>query len=448
MSKKLVIFILVLSPLLSIAQSGLNGANSPFSRFGIGDLNEPGFMHLRQMGNITASYADAYHLNIANPATYSYLRATSFEIGVESRFSSYNDGSVQESTGSGRLSYMALGFPLRNPINNLLEGQQRDLNIGMAFFLLPVSTVAYDISLEEDDSNIGRYRRSFRGEGGIYKVGWGTGVKYKNFSAGLNLGVNFGKITNERFTTFLDNLGAYNNIFSSDFNVRGFDYNFGVLYQHVLNKEVLTDLSEGKSIKAINFGLTAKNKTSFTGEEEIFFRNELVSPFISSQSLTDTLRQETRSIAGSTLPSEYSFGLTYISGAKFAVGINYGITRWSEYQNIATPQALSNTKRYSIGGYYRPNPASITSFFERVYYRFGLYYKEDPRSIESQNIDTYGVSLGLGLPFVFQRKVSHLSLGFDYGTRGTTEILKENFFKVSLGFTFNDDEWFIKRKFN
>lgn len=99
-------------------------------------------MHLRQMGNISASFADGYSLNIVNPASYGFLSATSFEIGVESKFSYYNDGENTENTGSGRLSYMALGFPLSNPINQLLEKQKKKTSIGMAFYMAPVSTVA------------------------------------------------------------------------------------------------------------------------------------------------------------------------------------------------------------------------------------------------------------------------------------------------------------------
>jgi len=290
MKRQLFILMIIIGPALAIAQSGLNGANSPFSRFGIGDINDPEFMHLRLMGNISASFADGYHLNIANPASYSYLAATSFEMGVESRFSSYDDGEVQESTSSGRLSYMGLGFPLRNPINNLLENEKRDWNIGMAFFMLPVSTVAYDLSLDESDPDIGDYRRVFRGQGGVYKVGFGSGVKYKNFSAGVNFGFNFGNILNQRITTFPDNIGAFNNNFSSEYNVRGADYTLGAIYQLVLNKEIVKDLTQGKSIKALNFGFTAKNKSNFNGEEEIFFRNELASPSRLSEAIVEFIR--------------------------------------------------------------------------------------------------------------------------------------------------------------
>jgi len=443
MNSRINIFLFLLISTLGYSQNGLN---SPFSRFGLGDLNDQGFMHLRQMGNISASFADAYHLNIVNPASYAYLKATSFEIGVESKFSSYQDPSQRESTNSGQLSYMALGFPLKNPINSLFERERSNIDLGMAFSLVPVSTVAYNIVLETEDEDFGSYERVFTGEGGIYKVNWGTAIKYKGLSAGINLGMNFGKISNERSTNFLDDPAAFDNLFVSDFNISGFDYNIGLLYQHIINKKDLKEATLGKTIKAVNIGITAKTKTGFGGTQEVFFRNQIRQDFFVAR--TDTLINETNDINGGKLPSEYSFGITYISGAKFALGLNYGITNWSEYVNPVSPESLINTKRYSIGGYYRPNPASITNFFERVYYRFGLYYKEDPRVVRSQDLSTYGVSFGLGLPLAFQRKISHLSVGFDYGKRGTAEILKENFFKVSLGFTFNDDEWFLKRKFN
>lgn len=431
--------------LISTMAVGQNGLNSPFSRFGIGDLNDQGFVHLRQMGNTSASFADAYHINVTNPASYSYLQATSFEVALETRFSSYASGNDRNSTTGGQLSYMALAFPLKNPINNLFEREKTDVALGMSFYLLPVSTVAYDIVLESSDEVAGDYETEFLGSGGTYKVGWGNSIKYKGLSFGANLGMIFGNIESQRNVNFLTRRNAYNNRFQTDYSIRGFDYNLGFIYQHVFDK---ANVMAGKATKvqAINIGLTAKSSTGFNTTEETFLRSELPQQ---NFTLIDTIEFATQSLSGGILPSEYSVGVTYLNGAKFAIGVHYGISNWSEYVNPSVPsESLKNTKRYSVGGYYRPNPASITSLFSRVYYRFGAYYKEDPRIVGTQELNTYGVSLGLGFPLAFQRKVSHLNLGFDYGSRGNADILRENFFKISLGFTFNDDEWFIKRKFN
>jgi len=54
----------------------------------------------------------------------------------------------------------------------------------------------------------------------------------------------------------------------------------------------------------------------------------------------------------------------------------------------------------------------------------------------------------MGLPFIFQRKVSHANLGIDIGRSGMNTSIQENYIRFTLGFTFNDDEWFVKRKYN
>ena len=125
--------------------------------------------------------------------------------------------------------------------------------------------------------------------------------------------------------------------------------------------------------------------------------------------------------------------------------------RFTNYFNEANGDkkgTLKNTQRVSVGGHFRPDYKSFDNFFKRVYYRYGVYYASDPRVIRGTQIETYGITFGLGLPFVFQRKASHMNLGFDLGMRGNNTPISEKFVKISLGVTFNDDEWFLKRKYN
>ncbi|MBK8701482.1 MAG: hypothetical protein IPN29_18830 [Saprospiraceae bacterium] len=109
---------------------------------------------------------------------------------------------------------------------------------------------------------------------------------------------------------------------------------------------------------------------------------------------------------------------------------------------------MGNSLHVSIGGFIRPNFKSYTSFWKRAFYKYGVYYREDARIILDKQPTTYGVTFGAGLPFVFQRRLSHANIGFDIGKKGSGTVIEENFFKINFGFTFNDDEWFIKRKYN
>jgi hypothetical protein len=106
----------------------------------------------------------------------------------------------------------------------------------------------------------------------------------------------------------------------------------------------------------------------------------------------------------------------------------------------------------SLGGYFRPDYKSYDNFFDRVFYRYGFYYENDPRIISdsegNNQINAYGVTVGMGMPFVFQRKISHVNLGANFGVRGSGTPISEKFVKISMGVTFNDDEWFLKKKYN
>src|ERR1035438_714777 len=68
----------------SKAQSGSN----PYSRFGIGDLQNNGFTENQGMGDASIAVHEPFNINFSNPASYSDLKLTSFEFGGASTFRS------------------------------------------------------------------------------------------------------------------------------------------------------------------------------------------------------------------------------------------------------------------------------------------------------------------------------------------------------------------------
>ena len=78
----------------------------------------------------------------------------------------------------------------------------------------------------------------------------------------------------------------------------------------------------------------------------------------------------------------------------------------------------------------------------------GLKMGNDPRSFNDTQLKNFAVTFGLGVPFVFQRKVSFANFGIEMGSLGIQDKLKSNYVQLKLGFTLNDDEWFLKRKYN
>lgn len=447
MQYKIAVFLLTF---FSCAQlfAQTNG-NSPYSRYGIGDLVDDNFMHTRMMGSIGTSYIDPYHINIVNPASYASLRATAFDIGLDAKRSKLTSGDNQNKSWSGNLQYISLAFPLSNPLNEILDQKKRKYNLGMSFTLMPNSTVGYNVTSQDSVAGIGNFQRVYAGEGGSYKFVWGNAIKYKDFSFGMNLGYLFGKIRYEQNVAFFDLPFAYQDIFSSEYSLDGFLWGAGAMYNRILNKKQLEDKSE-RTADLFSFGVRLKSSSSFN--------TNLTTSQLGVQTPDDGVQfvdtaYLAKNIQGSgKLPVEFGFGASYYKGEKFMIGADFSMTNWSSYRNDADntvdENPLSDIYNVSFGGFYRPNYKSYNRYFKRVYYRYGAYYKTDPRSVDGDQLKSYGLTLGMGMPFIYQRKISHANIGVELGKRGPSSPIAESFFKISLGFTFNDDEWFIKKKYN
>jgi hypothetical protein len=103
-----------------------------------------------------------------------------------------------------------------------------------------------------------------------------------------------------------------------------------------------------------------------------------------------------------------------------------------------------DANRYRIGGFFIPNYNSISSYWHRVVYRAGARYEENGINVSGEDINEFGISFGVGLPV--GRFYSNLNLGFEIGSRGTTNngLVKENFFNTFISLSLND-KWFEKR---
>ncbi len=444
MVKKLGLSLLLALPLWMFAQPQIN---SPYSRFGFGDIVDSNFNFSQLMGGLGASYTSPYDINIVNPATLPYLTAAGFDIGLHARLSTLEDSNSRtDGLWSGNLSYFSLAFPLKNSLNDLLDRKERDVSFGMAFTLKPYSLVGYNISTTTFNEEIGAVTRSFEGSGGTYDFTWSNGVKYKDFSLGVNLGYLFGKAVRQRIVQFGDLPTAENSLLDETAHYSGFLWRIGGLYSLKLND---AELRDDKSIpfRKINFGIHANSRTNFTTDFSAFTG---VAQFGTAGAIAqDTFNIDVRDGLAGKLPAEVGIGATFHSGEKLALGVNYTSTFWSGFSSDVVNEPLNDIQSLSFGGFYRPNYKSINSYLARVMYRFGVYYREVPTEVNfGERIDDLGVTFGMSLPFFYQRKISHAHLGLAAGIRGRDTAIEERYLQLKFSFTFNDDEWFLKRKYN
>jgi hypothetical protein len=432
----------------AVCSIGQRADNFPYSKYGIGDPVDLNNINSRGMGGLGAVYLDPYTFNFVNPASLPHVYSTSFDISVSAKYSAQSDPNAKNNFWSGNLDYMSLAFPLSNPINEAYEGVTKKHKFALALNLNRKSSVGYNIRSVDSLRDIGKINRNYVGQGGTNIFGLTGGYKYKEFSTGLTLGYVFGSTRFSRETNFTDVIFPFNNDFANQFFMRGFSTRLGFMYDRTLNKR---EIAGNKAIlpKKLTIGLYVEPSTNVSTISNI--TEYAIQEIGTSIRIVDTISQKNNISGKGKLPLEFGLGIMYTHQEKFGFGMNYSFSRWSKYENEANYEkinSLSNTQSVSFGAMLRPDYKSFNNFLKRVQYRAGLYFTQDPRVIGQVQNSSRGLTFGMGMPFVYQRKISHVNLHLDAGQTGVGTLIKENYIKLSAGFNFNDDEWFLKRKYN
>lgn len=418
--------------------------NSPLSRFGIGDPVQQYFNHSAAMGGLSAGWQDPYRLNLQNPASLASLRWTAFEGGIYAKKSTYTSAEAKDQTWGGNLQYLALGFPLRNALNQALDRESNEWNAGMSFALVPYSQVGYDIQLiDVQTPGVQQSTNTLKGAGGLTRFRWGTGFRYKQLSVGLDAGFVFGKIINSRLVVFDSLLAAFDTEFRDDLSIKTTIWTAGAQYAFEF-KHLDKKGNSVPSGKRVLLGATLTNEASFKSTGTQFIRRLL-------SSVSDTVVFDDAIKGTGVLPASFSVGIHYQDINKLNIGIEYGASTWSNYKNSLKQEnePLKDTYYIAIGGEYIPKHNSYNRYWERIRYRAGFRYATDPRSLNGTQVEDYSFSLGFGLPVIMPRQqISFVSTSIEFGKTGVAGVLEENYVRLNFGFTLNDNSWFFKRKFN
>ena len=454
-------FCLLMGTSWSFAQPKIN---SPYSRIGIGDLVNQNFGAINGMADVSSAFHDPYHLNFRNPASLSFLHVTAFEVGMNARYGKLESGDATQKGWSGNLAYISLGFPMKNLESRILDRDKSPLFWGMGFDLRPYSLVGYDISTFEVHPEVDTIEYSYEGSGGTYQILWGNGVRYKNIAIGANIGYIFGTFSNDRVVGFTNLDEPYGDFFEDDSNVRGFIWNMGVQYHRVFRKGA-KEGERDRNLPQLTIGAWGHSNHNVDIRTSRVTRrfNELYNT--SNLSAIDTIYAGTfaDSSFAAKLPAEFGLGVMYQfvnrkkdgRNTQYRFGVDFSTAAWSNFVNESrSGEKMEDTYRIAFGAELLPDnsPNYVKNYSNKIRYRLGAFYAKDPRVISGNNksLTNYGITLGLGLPIIRREGAnSFLNFALELGTlKGEDTDLKDSYGKLTLGITFNDKNWFKKRKFN
>jgi long-subunit fatty acid transport protein len=433
---------------VSIVSTGVSQETgvSPYSRFGLGDLNTKHSPGYASIGGASVSLADYTFLNINNPASYSFLKENRpvFEADFTAQYLNLEANGQKTSVSTSNVTRFALGFPV-----------SKKMGLGMG--VLPFSSVGYDISSQEAITGVGNVDYLYNGSGGLNRAFVGLGHKIiDNDSTQLSVGANasfiFGGITSEKRAEFPDDDAALNSLLQQNSKYKGVYFDLGLQFKHKLSKKVGLSLganvSTGTDLKVKREVLNATYANTFLVEQII-----------------DTLSYTENEAGTVTLPLNMVFGASVSLNNNFEVSAQYAMQDWSVYKEVYAGSSISdtmqNSTQMSLGIRFRPEGIfSQGNLFERTQYRLGVRYNETPLQYNGTAINEFGMSFGLGLPITRStssrtnyQSVSTLHIGVEYGNRGATtnNLIKENFTNIYIGVSImpsRADRWFKKRKIN
>jgi len=410
--------------------------NSPYSRYGLGDVYNARNVVNKGMGNIATAFADYQAVNFVNPASYSQLQTVTFDVGMEMELRTLMSADKKDQNQSGYLmfNYMAVGLPLAKDKKGMTKW-------GMAFGLRPYSKVGYNVLESGRINDVDSINTFFQGSGGGYRAFIGTGFRIGNLSLGVNGGFLFGQkdLSTERvFIT--DSSFYFNSLQDTRTSYSKFGVDGGFQYKIKLGKEAFARIGAngflGNSVNAKQYRL-----------RQTFLYN--------ANTGVDSIDvvQRTESQEGTIeLPLGYTAGLSLEKEGKWMMSAEYETVMWSEYKFLGEMDPLANTSMLRFGGYYIPAANDAKKYFKRVVYRAGFYTGKDMIVVNGTQLPVWGATMGFGLPIrrysAYSNQCSTVNMSFEFGKRGNTSVpMSERFFRLNLGLSLGD-LWFVKRKFD
>lgn len=395
--------------------SAQGSTNSPYTRYGYGQLEDDCFSRSQPMGGTAIGMRHPASINPINPASYSSSDSTSFlfEMGVSGLVSTFSGKQSQNTTFTGNLDYVALQAPITKWM-------------GLSLGLIPYSYVGYNYSFKDslqiNGSDIqNKYTQSYYGSGGISQVYLGLSADIANHLAiGVNGYYMFGTLNHYKAISYdQSELTTVNTIKNSSLHVNCFNVRFGLQYHE-----------------------TVGSKHAFTIGAIYEFKSKMSGVYTQTTEGVDTVSRESKELF--ELPSLYGGGVSYTYDDRFTIGVDYTLQEYSKALFYGKTDSLYNRMKIAVGAEYIHNPRG-RKYIDRMCWRLGANYRDSYIKAGNSQSHDFSITCGVGLPLRTSKTMININL--EYGNVGsyTGSSLKENYFKFGLNFSLNET-WFQKAK--
>lgn len=400
------------------------GAYSPYSIYGLGQVDMQGSSYNVAMGGLGIATRDFRYINTLNPAAFTARDTLAFmmDFGLYAKNNYLRDERTTAAYNVFNMQNVTISVPITRKNSALVVGISPFSNVGYKFM-----TKDRDPVLE---SSIGDIAYQEYGTGGVYQLFAGAAVRlFRHLSIGAQVNFYFGKI--ERHSDVVFGNTSYNSLYTGwKYRVNCITPKFGLQYEIPLK-------NPGSSIIV---GATYRLGNEMWGD---VYRYCIAG--------SDTTKYEPVRDVKPCMSSDFGVGFSVRPSIKWMIGFDYSYQDWSKWK---APQYDSEfvfdakvSQQFRLGAEYRPNPNDVRYYMKRVSYRAGLYYDQSYLSLNGYRVVSTGLTLGASFPIY--RYFNAISLAVDIGQRGSLkkDLVRETYVNFIININLHDI-WFIKFQYD
>lgn len=394
-----------------------NGMNSPYTRYGFGQLSTMELGANKGMGGVGIGLHNSNQINLLNPASYAAVDTLTFllDIGMSLHNTNFAEGGVKMNARNTTFDYLAMQFRLMP-------------KLGMTIGMTPFSNIGYNFSnsqtIRDDEDGEVITTNRYHGSGGLRQVTAGLGwTPFKGLAVGANLSYLYGEIYHYIYNQYTGaEVDTYTKQYQAD--ITTYKVDFGAQY--------LTTFGKNKLV------LGATYQLGHTIDDNGYIINATSTSVNASY---DTLQVTTFSI-----PTSIGLGLSYTYDDRLTLAADYSMQQYSTANFFGYKG--TDYHRASLGFEYIPERIT-RKLFRRARYRAGLHYATSHYLIgEHRGPTEYGVSIGIGLPIMNgwnAKSIVNISGQAVHVRPNVPGMITENYLRLSIGLSFNES-WFDKWK--
>lgn len=396
-----------------------NGMNSPYTRYGFGQLSTLEVGANKGIGGTGIGLQNGSQINLLNPASYAAVDTLTFlmDIGVSLHNVNFTEGvgqnAVRMNARNSTFDYLAMQFRLAS-------------QLGMTLGIMPFSNIGYKYSsseiIQKDEEEHISTTNTYYGTGGLRQVIVGFGYSpFKGLSVGTNLSYLYGEMTHYVYNQYSDE-SANTSTRQYLADISTYKADFGAQYQTSFGKNRVT--------------LGATYQLGHSIDDEAY----------TIEHAPGSSNADTTSISKLSIPSGFGVGISYTYDDRLTLAADYSVQRYGTAEFFGLKGA--DLHRASIGFEYIPERIT-RKLLRRIRYRAGLHMATSHYCVGNQQGPTeYGASVGIGLPIMNgwgSKSIINISGQAIHVRPNIRGMITENYLRLNIGISLNET-WFDKWK--